>query len=182
VPDGSILDHLTVRETAGLNLPPGTYNQCDIESSDLGVTLDGAGKYVFNQCKLKVKEGILVTHANADFTMTGSSFEMLDKRFALKAVKAQRIRFESNTILSENLAAPTDYAIMIGDYWTRNNPFAVKEAVIRGNTITSNIAAEGISTVYAGTGAPKYMIEKNTLINAKLKLRQADMNVSNVEK
>ncbi|WP_179232725.1 right-handed parallel beta-helix repeat-containing protein [Paenibacillus rigui] len=182
VPNGSIIEYLKVRETSSLNMPPGTYNYCDIESSTAGITLDGAGKYVFDQCSLKVKEGVLVTHENADFTMTGSTFEMLDRRFALKAVKAEKLRFENNEILSEQLTASTDYAIMIGDFWTRNNPYLVKAAVIQGNTITSNMTSEGISTIYAGVGAPQYTIKDNTLINAKLRLRTTDMNVSNIEK
>lgn len=179
---GSVIDGLTVRETSGLNLPPATYNQCDIESATNGITLDGEGTYVFDQCRLKMKEGIIVTHPDADFTMTNSSFEMRDRRFALKAVQAQSIRFENNEILSERMAAATDYAVIIGDYWTRNNPYAVKEAVIRGNTITTNLPAQGISTIYAGAGAPKYTIENNTLVHAKLQLRETDASTSNVEK
>ncbi|MCS7460679.1 right-handed parallel beta-helix repeat-containing protein [Paenibacillus doosanensis] len=178
---GSIVDDLKVVGTSALNLPPGTYNRCDIESSTTGVTLDDAGSYVFDQCRLKVKEGVLVTNANADFTMTNSAFEMLDKRYALKVAKASKIRFENNAISYDQMTAATDYAVMIGDYWTRNDPFTVKEAAINGNRIEANMAAEGISTVYAGVGAPKYTIEENTLVNAKLKLRESDMNASNVE-
>ncbi|WP_239633809.1 right-handed parallel beta-helix repeat-containing protein [Paenibacillus sp. H1-7] len=182
VPEGSIIDNLKVSEPANLNMPPATYSNCQISSTTKGLTLDDTGKYVFNQCTLNMFEGATVTNPGADFTMTNSTLNILDKRFALKAVKAKKIVFEKNIITANKMANPTDYSIMIGDYWTRNNPYAVNEASIKGNTITSNVAAEGISTIYAGVGAPKYTIQNNTLINAKLKLRPSDVQSNNIEK
>ncbi|MNY14845.1 hypothetical protein D3C86_1480340 [compost metagenome] len=48
-------------------------------------------------------------------------------------------------------------------------------ATIKGNTISSNIEAIGISTVYVGTGAPAFDISNNTLLKAVYKLKANDV-------
>ncbi|NOU97357.1 hypothetical protein GC093_29615 [Paenibacillus sp. LMG 31456] len=183
--EGSIIDNFKVIGAGGLNLPPATYNNCEIESSSEStgiVTLDNPGKYIFNKCSFKVYTGILLTHPEADFAMSDSTFDMLEKRFVLKAVKAKRILFENNTITANKLENSTDYLVMIGDYWTKDYSSTVQEAIIRGNAITSNLEAEGISTQYAGTDAPPYTVENNVLTNAKLKLMKSTIQINNVEK
>ncbi|MCR8635373.1 right-handed parallel beta-helix repeat-containing protein [Paenibacillus radicis (ex Xue et al. 2023)] len=185
VPEGSIIDNLKVYGTDSLNLPPGTYNHCEIEASSGGTgvtTLDDAGSYIFNDCSFKVKEGLLVSNENADVLVSNSTFDMVEKRFALKAVNAKRIQFENNTVTSNKLENASDYLIMIGDYWTRADKSAVQEAIIKSNTITTNVPSEGISTIYSGIGAPAYTIEDNVLVNAKLKIRESDISNNNVEK
>lgn len=180
--EGNVFDNLKSFGSGPLNLPPGTYSNCQIESASTSISLDDPSKYVFDGCKLKVKEGFTVTHDNADVTVTNSSIELLDRKHAFKAINAKKVVFEKNTITGNKLVNATDFAVMIGDYWNRNSPYTVKEASVKGNTITSNIQSEGISTVYSGTGAPKYMVQNNVLINAKLKLRPEDAHTSNEEK
>ncbi|WP_028549710.1 right-handed parallel beta-helix repeat-containing protein [Paenibacillus sp. UNC451MF] len=185
VAEGSIFDNLKIVNAGGLNLPLGTYNNCEIESLggsiSGGIMLDDAGKYVFNQCKLIVKQGFQINNAKADVTITGSSFELLDRLYAFKAVKAKKVQFENNELYADQFVNPSDYMVMIGDYWTRSNPSTVQEAIIRGNTLTSNIEVEGISTRYAGTSNYKYTVENNVLTKAKVKLQDSDKKTNNIE-
>lgn len=170
----------------GMSLPSGTYNGCVMESAAgtipaaaSGIGLSGS-KYVFNDCSFKTNGiGMQVTNPETDIAVTGSTFNVASKMYALKATKAKKVQFENNKINSTGFTSTSDYSLMIGDYWTRNNPYTVKEATIRGNTITANMAGKGISTIYAGTGAPSYLIENNILYNAKLDLKANDINRNN---
>jgi hypothetical protein len=71
--------------------------------------------------------------------------------------------------------------IRLNNYFTKENPYDVLEATITGNIIYANSAIAGISTEYAGLGAPPYTISNNTLYNAKLKLRLEDIALNNLE-
>ncbi|WP_282936511.1 right-handed parallel beta-helix repeat-containing protein [Paenibacillus sp. RC67] len=185
VKEGSVFDNLKIVGATGLNLPLGTYNDCEIESLggsiNGGIILDDAGSYAFNRCKFKVNQGVLVANVNANVAITDSTFELLDKLYAFKAVKAKKILFENNVLQADRFVNPTDYMVMIGDYWTRSSPSTVKEAVIRGNTLNANIDAEGISTRYAGTSNYNYTVENNVLTKAKVKLQDSDMKANNAE-
>jgi len=185
VAKGSIFDRIKIVNATSMNLPLGTYNDCDLESLggsiNGGIMLDDAGPYAFNGCTIRVNQGILVNNEKAEVTVTDSSFELIDKLYAFKAVKAAKVVFENNVLEANQFARPTDYMVMIGDYWTRTNPSTVKEAIIRGNTLTSNIESEGISTRYAGTGSSNYTVENNVLTNAKVKLLETDRKANNLE-
>lgn len=185
VKEGSVFDNLKITGATSLNLPLGTYNDCEIESLggsiNGGIFLDDPGSYQFNRCTLRVNQGVLVSNESAEVSISDSSFELLDKLYAFKAVKAKKIVFENNVLNAERLVNPTDYMVMIGDYWTRSNPSTVKEAIIRGNTLSANIEAEGISTRYAGTSNYNYTVENNVLTNAKMKLQTSDFKANNAE-
>ncbi|MNF13841.1 hypothetical protein D3C80_2158250 [compost metagenome] len=58
--------------------------------------------------------------------------------------------------------------------WKSKDKKQIAKVVIRGNTITANRPAIGISTVNAGAGAPAFTIEENTLNNAKISSKKND--------
>jgi hypothetical protein len=191
--EGSIFDNLKVvgfNPTYGLNLPPGTYNQCYMEPAE-GGNLFGApapqigGTYVFDGCTFKTNKGntigLYIDKKDADVTIKNSTFDVLGNTHAVSVQSAKRFVFEKNTVRANQLTSPTVEIIKINDQNKRNEPYDVYAVTISGNTITSNLAAPGISTVNAGTGAPSYLITNNVLTKAKLALKANDVNTNNKE-
>ncbi|RCW42500.1 right-handed parallel beta-helix repeat-containing protein [Paenibacillus prosopidis] len=193
VAEGSIFDNLKVigfNNTYGLSLPPGTYNNCEFQGAEggkigsIGAVL--AGKYVFDKCSFKASPtgsvNLVGAHPGLDLTIKNSTFEVLGNTQAISIESAKNVLFENNTITANKLTSEKTEIIKLNDYWKRDEKHDILNAVIRGNTITSNIAAIGISTVYAGVGAPPYTIENNTLYKAKLALKKNDIVKNNVLK
>ncbi|WP_419872319.1 right-handed parallel beta-helix repeat-containing protein [Candidatus Pristimantibacillus sp. PTI5] len=189
--EGSIFDNLKVvgfNTDYGLSLPPGTYNKCVFEgaagSGKFGsINLSLAGKYVFDGCSFQSPETLqtllLGDHPKLDLTVKNSTFKLLGNAQAISVQSAQNVLVENNQITAEKLTSDKTEIIRINDYWKRNEKHDVLKAVIRGNTIRTNIAAIGIATLYAGTGAPAYLIENNTLYTAKLLQKKNDTMKSN---
>jgi hypothetical protein len=177
---GSTFDNLKVLNSAGTNLSPGTYNNCLFETivtnNSPHTSLDGT--YLFNNCAFK-GAGPGFTGKNTDVTITNSIFDGAGFTIAT----AKNVDLENNiftmNLTHNDLFKPS--VIMIGGYWTRTSPYGVAKATIKNNTINSNDFAGGISTIFAGTGAPNYDIENNVLYNAKLFLNPNDINVNNKE-
>lgn len=193
VAPGSIFDNLKVigfNTKYGLALPPGTYNGCEFEGSDGGsfggLTVGSAGEYVFDDCTFKSPASLginlLGDHPNLNLTIKNSAFEVLGDTQAISIQAAKSVLLENNTVTANALTKKTVELVRINDYWKREEKHDVLKAVIRGNTIKSNIEAIGISTIYAGTGAPAYVIENNILYKAKLALKKNDSVKNNVTK
>lgn len=192
--EGSIFDRLKVygyNTTYGLSLPPGTYNNCVFEGAEgsgkfgsIGLSL--AGKYVFDNCSFQSPSTLSTyltgDHPNLDLTIKNSIFELLGNTQAISIQSAKNVLLENNTITANKLTSDKTEIIRINDSWKRNESHDVLKAAIRGNTITTNIAAIGIATLYAGTGAPAYTIENNTLYTAKLLLKENDTVKNNTLK
>lgn len=194
VAEGSIFDNLKVigyNTTYGLSLPPGTYNNCVFKGAEgtgkfgpIGLSL--AGKYVFDSCSFQspstLSTYMIGDHPKLDLTIKNSDFELLGNTQAISIQSAKSVLLENNTITANNLTSDKTELIRINDIWKRNEPHDVLKAVIRGNTITANISAIGIATLYAGTGAPAYTIENNTLYTAKLLQKKNDAVNNNILK
>ncbi|MCA0755118.1 right-handed parallel beta-helix repeat-containing protein [Paenibacillus sp. N4] len=187
---GSIFDNLKIigyNTTFGLSLPPGTYNKCVFEGAEGGkhglVSAASAGKYVFDGCTFKAPSSLnaffLGEHPKLDLTIKNSKFELLGNTQAISIQSAQSVVLENNTVTAGKLTNTGVELIRLNDYWKRNEKHDIFKAVIRGNTITANIAAVGITTVNAGTGAPAYTVENNTLYKAKLTLKSNDASKNN---
>ncbi|MGO4546011.1 right-handed parallel beta-helix repeat-containing protein [Paenibacillus sp. 2TAB23] len=184
--EGSVFDNLKVigfNTDYGLSLPPATYNQCVFEgaasSGKFGsINLTLAGKYVFDGCSFQSPETLNTMlhgdHPKLDVTIKNSKFELLGNAQAISIQSAKNVLLENNTIEAEKLTSNKMEIIRINDYWKRTEKHDVLKAVIRGNTIKTNVAAIGIATLYAGTGAPAYLIENNTLYTAKLLQKKND--------
>jgi hypothetical protein len=189
--EGSIFDRLKVigySTTYGVTLPPGTYNNCEfVGVAGMGkfgsISVASAGKYVFDGCSFESPEPLstllLGEHPKLDLTIKNSTFKLLGNTQAISVQAAKNLLVENNTITADKLTSDKTELIRINDNWKRNEAHDVLKAVIRGNTITTNIAAIGIATLYAGTGAPAYTIENNTLYTAKLLTKKNDVLKNN---
>lgn len=193
VEPGSIINNLKVTNynaTSGLSLPPAIYNNCEFSGAEGGkfggIGINLGGKYVFNNCEFTFSStaisGIIAEHPELDLTVKNSRFELLGNSPAISVQSAQNVLIEDNTIVANQLSNDKTEVIRLNDYWKREEANDILKAVIRRNSITANLAAIGISTVYAGTGAPPYTVEYNTLINAKLALKENDINRNNTLK
>ncbi|MCR2804844.1 right-handed parallel beta-helix repeat-containing protein [Paenibacillus soyae] len=190
---GSIINGLKVtnfNSTYGLSLPPATYNDCEFAGAEgayygsIGVS--AAGKYVFDGCTFKISRtaatGIAAENPKLELTVKNSSFEILGNASAISVQAAKDVLLENNTIVASQLTNEKTELIRLNDYWKRDEKNDIMKAVIRGNTITANLAAIGISTIHAGKGAPPYTVEDNTLVKAKLALKSNDAQKNNVLK
>lgn len=172
----------------GLNLPAGTYTDSEFiaaEGGRLGTVGPGTdGVYVFENAKFvtaKTGGGVFsFEKAAGELTVRNSSFTALGDSHALSIQKAKKVVIDHNTIEAMSLTRAMEI-IRINDYWQRSNPYDVLEAVINGNTISTNRAdALAIVTIYAGTGAPAYTVTNNTVNTGKLSLKSNDIVSGNV--
>lgn len=190
---GSVIDGLKVSDynaKFGLSLPPATYNNCEFSGAEGGsqgfISLSRGGKYAFNNCKFKASTtagaSIIAEHPQLDLTIKNSSFELLGNSQAVSVQAAKNALIENNIIVANNLTNDKLELIRINDYWKREDKVDVLKAIIRGNSITANLKAVGISTIYAGEGAPSYVVEDNRLVNARLALKENDQSKNNTLK
>lgn len=190
---GSVIDNLRVigyNSAYGLSLPPATYKNCYFEGAEGASTgaigVNQGGKYVFDRCEFKIPStalnGMIAEHAKLDLTIKNSTFESLGNSSLISVQAAANVRLENNTIDASRLTKEKVELVKINDYWKRDEKHDILKAVIQGNTIRSNVAAVGISTMYAGTGAPAYQIVNNTLENAALALKDNDVAEDNEQK
>lgn len=182
---GNVFTNLRLVGHSGGTLPRGTYNGCWFEGAadnrrELSITL--GGEYVFENCTFKAPIVPLgIYHADADVAIRKSVVELTSDSHGVFVGAAKSFVFEENTVKAHNLKRPELELVKINDYWQRNDPADVLKAVIRKNVIESNIAARGISTLYAGVGAPPYTVQDNKLYNAKLFLKADDEQSGNQE-
>jgi hypothetical protein len=190
---GSIFDNLKIlgfNSTYGLTLPPGTYNNCNFEGNEGGkfgtISVNLAGKYVFNGCTFKSGStsavNLLANNPQLDLTINDSSFELQGNSSAVSVQSAKSFKLLNSKITAEHLTSPAVEIVKVNDYWMRNSLYDVKNVNISGNTISTNLSAIGISTVYAGKGAPSYIVENNTLSKARLLLKSNDKAGKNIVK
>jgi len=182
---GNVFTNLRLIGHSGGTLPRGTYNGCYFEGApdnkrELSIT--AGGEYVFENCTFKAPIiPIGIYHADADVTIRKSAVELTGDSHGVNVVSAKSFVFEENTVKANALKRAELELVKINDYWQRNDPYDVQHVIIRNNVIESNIAARGISTAYAGVGAPPYTVTDNTLYNAKLFLKANDVQSGNME-
>lgn len=188
VAEGSIFDNLKVinyNSIYGIELPRGTYNDCVFEAAFGGkgtIKINQSGKYVFNNCSFKTKERTLsIENEDSNVTINNSSFETLGNGETIYVQAGKKINIENNLIKALHLTSTEIGVIKINDYQSENNHAKVLESLIRGNKITTDIAAIGISTIGGAAKDLPYTIEDNTLYNAKLKLKASDLTSNNKE-
>ncbi|MDQ6418529.1 right-handed parallel beta-helix repeat-containing protein [Paenibacillus sp. LHD-117] len=187
---GSVIDNLKVigyNSEFGLSLPPATYNNCVFEGAEgkrlgaAGISL--GGKYVFNGCTFKSSStaavSLLADHPKLDLTVKNSTFELLGDTTAISVQAAANVLLENNKITAGRLTKENVELVKLNDYWKRTEKHDILKAVIQGNSIQSNLPAIGISTAYAGTGAPSYTIKNNILEKAVLALKANDLTEGN---
>jgi hypothetical protein len=187
---GSVIEGLKVigyNSTYGLSLPPATYKNCTFEGAEgansgaIGMSL--GGKYVFDGCSFKVSStalnGLIADHPKLDLTIRGSEFTSLGNGTPISVQAAANVLLENNTIVADRLTRENVELIKLNDYWKRTEKHDILKAAIKGNTITSNMEAIGISTINAGVGAPAYSVADNKLQQAVLALKDNDQASGN---
>lgn len=189
---GSVVNRLKVvgyNSLSGLALPQATYNDCYFEgakgSADGAIALNLAGKYVFDRCTFQTSEtartGLFGNNAELDLTVKNSLFRLEGNTTAISVQAAAKLDLQQNVFEANAITQEGVELIKLGDYWKRNDRFSVKQAVISGNEMIANAEVVGISTQYAGSGAPPYIIENNELEGAVLALKSNDKSKGNLE-
>lgn len=181
--NNNVYNRLFIRDNdrKGIVLPAGTFNDCSFEAGS--ISINRAGKYIFNECSIKDKSNLLSVkslNGKPDITFNQSKFELTDNigyGAAIYILGAENFTFLNNTVLAFNNTQNTPL-IKIGPYGLpkATNVFGV---TIKGNVIKTKTAIVGIDTSNAGTNAPVYRIEGNLLYNAKLNLTDKDIHLDN---
>ena len=187
VADGSVFENLKVLgfSNYGIELPRGSYKNCVFEAAESNTAPIGSGRdghFTLDNCSFKTKgRGLDIGNSQAVWDVRNSRFDILGSNEAIYVGAVKKVQIENNTITANAMIANWRGIIKINDYGQSQNQTKVPEALIRGNTITSNIPAKGISTKDAGLGAEPYRIENNSLYKAKLELREEDIVSNNRE-
>jgi hypothetical protein len=191
-PDGSTFDNLKILAYGGgIALPRGIYNNCLFEAAaenDAPPSISGiGGTWVFDGCTIKTKKNaaLSIDNPSATVTVKNSMLDVAGALFGNQAVilakKAGQINVLDNSLSALDLTLNYIAALKINIMGGATSPATVMGATIKGNTITTNIQAKGISTLDAGIGAPVYNIQENILYHAKLDLKADDININNKE-
>jgi hypothetical protein len=192
VSSGSIYNNLKVigyDAKLNLDLPPGSYNNCLFEPKTGGVQpaeLNDAEIYEFNSCKFKMDQtALVINNKDSIVSLSNSSFEVQASTGYRMAVieihNAKEITVENNTFDTKNNIRSNFGVIKIVKSAGVNTLGQVQKATIKNNTIYSNIAIPGISTIDGGNNAPPYRIENNVLYKAFMQLKGNDININNKE-
>ena len=144
----------------GTVLPAGTFNDCSFEAGL--ISINRAGKYIFNDCSIKDKNNLLLVDSisgKPDVTFNHSKFELTENigyGAAIYILGAENFKLLNSTVLGTNNTQNTPL-IKIGPYGypKATNVFGT---TIKGNVIKTKTAITGIDTSNAGTNAPSYRI------------------------
>jgi hypothetical protein len=166
----------------GLDLPTGSYRDAVFEAGEGGT--DGAvitkpGEYSFENSQFTSNgTGLSITHPDASVVLNKSAVTVTGPisygSAAIYAHAARSLILTDNDIRAEGLVSSNVAMIKINEYGAYAEPGDIQKAVIRGNRITTNLAAWAISTVDAGLDAPAYTVSDNMLTEAQLELRPED--------
>lgn len=179
----SVYNRLTIEDLdrKGTVLPAGTYNQCNFEVG--GLTINRIGKYVLSGCFIRDKGSIISVNSingNPDVIIQDSLLEITENigyGAAIYVLGAQNFELLNSMVFAPNNTNNTPL-IKIGPYGYPQ-PTKIFAATLKSNTIFTKTPILGIDTSNAGTDAPPYLIEGNTLYNAKLNLAVKDINLNN---
>ncbi|TCN22205.1 parallel beta helix pectate lyase-like protein [Mesobacillus foraminis] len=177
----SIYDRFLIEDIdkKGTILPAGVYNQCNFEAGVL--TINRGGAYTFTSCFMKDKGNIITVNSQqGNVTIQQSILEITENigyGAAIYILGAQNIKIINSKILAPNNTNATPL-IKLGPYGAPK-PTTIFNATIKENTIYTKTSIPGIETTNAGVDAPPYLVEDNTLYNAKLYLSSKDINLNN---
>ncbi|MBC8081147.1 MAG: right-handed parallel beta-helix repeat-containing protein [Gorillibacterium sp.] len=167
----------------GLDLPQGTYRdsffQSD-ETGDAGAVINQTGRFIFVGCQfISAGTGLTIANAESEIELHHSSIKITASigygKAAIYVQAAQGIALTNNEINAEQLTDTNLAIIKINEYGASDKAYDVKNVLIKGNRITTNLLVKGISTIDAGIGAPPYDISDNKMTNAELELRVVDI-------
>lgn len=167
----------------GLDLPAGSYRDAVFEADTGGTdgpVITKSGEYRFESSRFTSNgTGLAITHPDAEVKLAESRVTVTGPisygSAAIYAQAARSLTLTDNDIRAEGLVSSHVAMIKINEYGAAGEPGDIQKAVIRGNRITTNLAAWAISTVDAGLDAPAYTIRDNVLTEARLELRPEDL-------
>ncbi|CAN7296611.1 right-handed parallel beta-helix repeat-containing protein [Paenibacillus sp. LjRoot56] len=147
--DGNIFDNLKVlgyNSKYGLELPPGTYNQCVFEAPQdqgmIGPGIGYAGTYQFNECSFK-GIGLQAGNAGLHLTVQNSIFEITGNRSAIAIDAAASVEISGSRFDAMQLS--TEYP---AETIRLKDDDQIQKVSITGNTITTNIETAGVTGDY----------------------------------
>lgn len=179
----SVYERLIVKDVSKRRtlLPAGNYNDCSFEAG--GLEINREGKYVLRRCTIKSSSSLLSVnnlYGEPDVTIKDSLLEVKENIGYGAAVYihgAKKFELLDSTVLAKNNIKSTPL-IRVGQYGSLK-PAKVFGVIIKGNKIYTKTSISGVDTSNAGTDAPAYQVEDNTLYNATLELTSKDINEDN---
>jgi uncharacterized protein YcfL len=189
IKDGSIYNNFKIigfNGVYGISLPRGTYRNCEFVSGIDGegtIQVSRSGKYIFNKCTMDTKGKTINVSGydkEIDVSIRNSEFFIRDNSQAMLFESPKFLLMENNKIEANNYQFANKGLLHFSKQVTGKNMLNDSEVIIRNNTIKAMNDVIGISTVNSGI-APPYIIEGNTLYQAKLELREIDTNIQNKE-
>jgi len=184
IEEGSTYTRLKLVGHSGGNLPRGTYVDSVFEAAP-GSMKELSSRYsgvtVLDGCTFKSTAlGLYYENKDGSLTVRDSTFEVGSNNPAITIQAAKEAVIEDNVIRAGKLTSPAMAVLKLNDASKSGSPFTVAMARFSGNTITANIAAKGISTLYAGSGAPAYTVTDNVLVRAVLETKPNDVLSNNL--
>ncbi|WP_274648605.1 right-handed parallel beta-helix repeat-containing protein [Paenibacillus humicola] len=191
--EGSIFEGFKVtgyNTNFSLDLPPGTYTNCEFQGSEKGqfgaLNVSQPGKYVFQGCTFHSNAisavSMTANNPKTNLVIKDSTFELAGNTQALNIQAVKRVWLENNTVHAMHMTSAKTELIKLNNNGAQSRPSAILSATFIGNRINANIKTIGISTIYAGIGAPPYLLENNSLINAALLTKPNDIRSNNILK
>ncbi|KAA8997570.1 hypothetical protein F4V43_17570 [Paenibacillus spiritus] len=181
-----ILDY---NPTYGLALPPGSYTNSvfePAEGSTFGSVTLSAGTYVFDKSSfgtnLTGNTALVADNDNLDLTVTNSVFNVKGDSSAVTLQGAKKVVMSNNVFNAMNLKRTNLEVVKIGNFFKKDEPSRVLGFSFTGNTVSTNVAGIGLSTLYAGAGAPAYLIQNNIFDHASMLLKANDSQSGNVQR
>ncbi|WP_349772339.1 right-handed parallel beta-helix repeat-containing protein [Lederbergia citrisecunda] len=169
----SVYDDFSFNDSPDMNLAFGIYNNCSMKNT--AMELNNKGKIIMDKCQFK-NTMFYTYNTESEATFQNSNFE--SEGISILALEAKNINVLNNTF---NVVESVEIEpiIQIGRDASESNPTKIFDTTIKGNTFISKSPIIGIDTKNGGVGAPPYIIENNTLLNAKLNLKNNDINKNN---
>ncbi|WP_438434877.1 right-handed parallel beta-helix repeat-containing protein [Gorillibacterium sp. sgz500922] len=184
IEDGSTYTRLKLIGHSGGTLPRGTYldpvfeaasgSMKELNSRNSGTTVIDGGLFKSNTM------GLYYESKDGSLTVRNSTFEVGSNNPAITIQAAKEAIIEDNVIRANRLTSQSMAVLKLNDASKSASPYTVSKASFTGNTIATNIAAKGISTLYAGAGAPGYTVSDNVLIRAVLETKANDILSNNL--
>ncbi|MEO3945365.1 right-handed parallel beta-helix repeat-containing protein [Gorillibacterium sp. CAU 1737] len=186
IEDGSIYERLRLIGHSGGNLPRGTYIDSVFESAPGNLrelSTRYSGSTVLDGSTFRsTTMGLYFENKDGSLIVRNSTFEVASNNPALTIQAAKEVVVENSTFRLDKLTSTSAGVIRLNDASKRTNPYTVASARFTGNTVVTNIAAKGISTLYAGVGAPAYTVTDNVLVKAVLETKANDLVSGNILK
>lgn len=178
----AVIKNLIVEDLKGTSIPGGQYINCSFSLSH-DVTIGLSMHYpetLFDECEFN-DVTLLAYNENSNAMIKNSTFRYDGDLSApaVYAIQAKDISVINNQFFAKNLTSDYHPIIKLGRYAWSNRKSQVFGGTIKGNEIHTANQEKGIDTAGAGMNAPSFNIEDNILYNAKLLVKDGDIQSNN---